>query len=186
MRFILQTDHDSVITKACRLLLRRYRRSNVQTSNVWKKVGFVNGNGNTLENSFYHFTDRGLIKGKYTYRLKQIDFNGNFEYHNLSNEVIVGLPEKFSLSQNYPNPFNPSTKINYDLPFDANVSLKVFDMTGREVITIVNEFKTAGYYVADFHAFESFDGSVSVQDFSRCKRAELYFGEENGACEVSL
>ena len=123
-----------------------------QTSNEWKKVGYVAGNGNTLENSFYQFTDRGLIQGKYIYRLKQTDFNGNFEYHNLSNEVIVGSPEKFSLSQNYPNPFNPSTKINYDLPFDAKVSLKVFDMTGREVATLVNEFKTAGYYIADFNA----------------------------------
>jgi len=123
-----------------------------QSTNDWRKVGFVTGNGNTSENSFYQFTDRGLNEGKYIYRLKQTDFNGNFAYHNLSNEVIVGNPEKFSLSQNYPNPFNPSTKINYDLPFDAKVSLKVFDMTGREVATLVNEFKTAGYYIADFNA----------------------------------
>lgn len=123
-----------------------------QMTNEWKKVGYVAGNGNTLENSFYQFTDRGLNEGKYIYRLKQTDFNGNFAYHNLSNEVIVGSPEKFNLSQNYPNPFNPSTKINYDLPFDAKVSLKVFDMTGREVATLVNEFKTAGYYIADFNA----------------------------------
>lgn len=129
---------------------RRDARS--ETQDVWKKAGFVNGNGNTTENNFYQFTDRGLSQGKYNYRLKQIDFNGNFAYHNLSDEVIVGSPAKFSLSQNYPNPFNPSTKINYDLPFDANVSLKVFDMTGREVVTLVNEFKTAGYYIADFNA----------------------------------
>ena len=129
---------------------RRDARS--ETQDVWKKIGFVTGNGNTSENSFYQFTDRGLIEGKYIYRLKQTDFNGNFSYHNLSNEVIVGSPEKFSLSQNYPNPFNPSTKINYDLPFDTKVSLKVFDMTGREVATLVNEFKTAGYYIAEFNA----------------------------------
>ena len=123
-----------------------------QSTNDWRKVGYIAGNGNTSENSFYQFTDRGLSQGKYIYRLKQTDFNGNFAYHNLSNEVIVGSPDKFSLSQNYPNPFNPSTKINYDLPFDAKVSLKIFDMTGREVATLVNEFKTAGYYIADFNA----------------------------------
>ncbi len=123
-----------------------------QMANEWKKAGFVAGNGNTSENSFYQFTDRGLSHGKYIYRLKQTDFNGNYEYHNLSNEVIVGSPEKFSLSQNYPNPFNPSTKINYDLPFDAKVSLKVFDMTGREVVTLVNELQSSGYYTVDFNA----------------------------------
>nr|HMS65922.1 T9SS type A sorting domain-containing protein [Ignavibacteria bacterium] len=129
-------------------------RSNVngQTSSEWIKVGYVNGNGNTNEIRNYQFTDRGLNQGKYNYRLKQIDINGNFNYHNLSNEVIIGLPEKFTLSQNYPNPFNPSTKINYDLPFDANVDLKVFDMTGREVMTLVNDFRSAGYYTVNFNA----------------------------------
>ncbi|MEO8666075.1 MAG: T9SS type A sorting domain-containing protein [Ignavibacteria bacterium] len=118
----------------------------------WNKIGFVRGNGNTSVNSNYQFTDRGLTKGKYNYRLKQIDLNGNFEYHNLANEVVIGSPEKFSLSQNYPNPFNPSTKINFDLPYDANVNLKVFDMTGREVMTLVNEFRAAGYYTVGFNA----------------------------------
>jgi photosystem II stability/assembly factor-like uncharacterized protein len=125
---------------------------NGQVTGDWRKVGSVNGSGTTHEMTNYSFTDRGLQKGHYNYRLKQTDFNGNFEYFNLSNEVIVGSPEKFSLSQNYPNPFNPSTKINYDLPYDANVSLTVYDMTGKEVAKLVNEFKPAGYYVADFNA----------------------------------
>ncbi len=122
-----------------------------QMSNEWRKVGFVSGNGNTTENKNYQFTDRGLSQGKYNYRLKQIDFNGGFDYHNLSDEVIIGMPGKFNLSQNYPNPFNPSTKINYDLPFDSKVTLKVFDMTGREAASLVNEFKPAGYYTVDFN-----------------------------------
>ncbi len=122
-----------------------------QTSEAWKKVGFVNGSGNTSENQNYQFIDRGLSMGKYNYRLKQIDFNGGFNYHNLSDEVIVGVPDKFSLSQNFPNPFNPSTKISYSLPFDSKVTLKVFDMTGREAASLVNEFKPAGYYTVDFN-----------------------------------
>ncbi|MBL8008600.1 MAG: T9SS type A sorting domain-containing protein [Ignavibacteria bacterium] len=123
-----------------------------QINGEWRKTGFVNGNGTTAENSFYEFTDRGLSQGKYNYRLKQTDYNGNFEYFNLSNEVIIGSPEKFRLSQNFPNPFNPSTKISFDLPFDAKVSLKVFDMTGREVASLVNEFRTSGYYTVNFNA----------------------------------
>jgi hypothetical protein len=91
-----------------------------------------------------------LNTGKYNYRLKQIDYNGNFEYFNLSNEVIIGIPDKFDLSQNYPNPFNPTTKINFDLPFDSKVTMKKFDITGREIETMVNEIREAGYYTVTF------------------------------------
>jgi len=84
------------------------------------------------------------------YRLKQVDFNGNFEYFNLANEVNVGVPGKFALGQNYPNPFNPTTKINYELAADSKVSIKIYDMTGREMYNLVNEVKPAGYYTAEF------------------------------------
>ena len=63
------------------------------------------------------------------------------------------MPKKFDLSQNYPNPFNPNTVISYQLPVDSKVSLVIYDMTGREVKTLVNERRTAGYYTI------SFDGS---------------------------
>jgi len=128
------------------------RDSRSQTQDVWNKVGYVNGNGTSSTAHSYSFTDRGLNSGKYNYRLKQIDFNGNFEYFNLSNEVIIGVPSNFELSQNYPNPFNPSTKINYDLPFDSKVSIKLFDMSGKEVANLVSEVKTAGYYTVNFNA----------------------------------
>jgi hypothetical protein len=59
---------------------------------------------------------------------------------------------KFDISQNYPNPFNPSTKINFDLPFDSKVQIKIFDITGREMTQIVNETKTAGYHTVQFNA----------------------------------
>ena len=118
----------------------------------WSKVGNVNGNGTSTVPHNYSFVERGLATGKYNYRLKQIDFNGNFTYYDLSNEVIVGVPTKFDLSQNYPNPFNPATKINYDLPFDSKVSIKLFDLSGREVASLVNEVKTAGYHTINFNA----------------------------------
>jgi PKD repeat protein len=127
-------------------------RSNVrgETSNEWAKIGFINGNGTTNESKNYSFTDRGLNTGKYNYRLKQIDYNGNFEYFNLSNEVSIGIPDKYDLSQNYPNPFNPTTKINFDLPFDSKVTMKIFDITGREITTLVNDIHEAGYYTVTF------------------------------------
>ncbi|MBK8981833.1 MAG: T9SS type A sorting domain-containing protein [Ignavibacteria bacterium] len=64
----------------------------------------------------------------------------------------MGVPNKFKLSQNYPNPFNPSTRIDFALPNNGNVILKIYDLTGKEVETIVNDFRTAGYYTINFNA----------------------------------
>lgn len=118
----------------------------------WSKIAFIKGNGTTSENKNYSFVDKSLNAGKYNYRLKQIDFNGNYEYINLSNEIIIGVPSKFDLSQNYPNPFNPVTKINFDIPVESKVSIKIFDITGREVANLVNEIRPAGYYTIAFDA----------------------------------
>lgn len=118
----------------------------------WSKVGAVAGNGTTSQPISYEFTDRNVASGIYNYRLKQIDFNGNFEYFNLSNEIEIGVPAKFELAQNYPNPFNPSTKINFALPSNGNINLSVFDIDGRLVSNISEGFRTAGYYSLDFSA----------------------------------
>ncbi len=68
-------------------------------------------------------------------------------------EQLTSVPTEFSLSQNYPNPFNPSTSIEFSLPRSTEVSLRVFDMLGKEVVTLVNENKSTGSYRV------SFDGS---------------------------
>ncbi|MBX7043393.1 MAG: T9SS type A sorting domain-containing protein [Ignavibacteria bacterium] len=144
-------------------------------SGTWAKVGFVAGSGTTSEIRNYEFTDRNLASGKYQYRLKQIDYNGNFEYFNLSNEVEIGVPARFDLAQNYPNPFNPSTKINFSLPVDGNASLTVYDNSGRLVSNIASGFKSAGYYSVDFNAanlssgvyFYKLEFTGSGQNFSK-------------------
>ena len=117
----------------------------------WNKVGFVRGYGNSNSVNYYSYTDRGLQSGKYFYRLKQTDLNGNIEYFNLNNEVNIGIPVKFELSQNYPNPFNPSTNLEFGIPDLGFVSLKVYNASGREVAILVNEVKTAGYYSVSFN-----------------------------------
>lgn len=120
------------------------------------KIGYVNGKGNSNTQTKYSFNDLKLKTGKYNYRLKQIDLNGSYTYYNLPGEVEISLPKSFSLSQNYPNPFNPLTKIDFDLPYDCSVSIKIYDISGREIKILLNEKKTAGYYTLDFNS-----GSIS-------------------------
>jgi len=122
----------------------------IKNSNVWTESGFVKGFGTTNEQKMYSFADKKLAKNIYDYRLKQIDFNGNYEYYPLSMEMSIGSPNKFEVSQNYPNPSNPKTKIDFQIPFDGKVSLKVYDLTGREVTTLINETRESGYYTAEF------------------------------------
>ncbi len=121
-------------------------------TNQWSKVGYVQGKGVSNTRTNYTYDDKKLNSGKYNYRLKQIDNNGNYAYYQLSSEVNIELPKKYDLSQNYPNPFNPVTKIDYDLPFNSRVSIILYDMTGREVKTLVNETAGAGYYTLNFNA----------------------------------
>lgn len=118
----------------------------------WSKVGFVEGHGTSNEAHSYSFKDRNLPSNTYKYRLKQIDFNGNYQYHELQNEVVIEKPRSFSLAQNFPNPFNPSTKINYELPDDGKVNLIIYDITGRQVAQLINEIQPAGYYNMEFNA----------------------------------
>ena len=80
-----------------------------------------------------------------------MDFDGTYEYSN-SIEVEVIAPVVFSLDQNYPNPFNPSTKITFSIASDALVSLKVFDLLGQEIITLIDQDLSAGIHTYNFDA----------------------------------
>jgi len=120
----------------------------------WEVVGFIQGHGNSNSTKVYSFTDKNPSLGKLKYRLKQLDTDGGFSY---SNEIEVDItpPTEFTLMQNYPNPFNPVTTIRYSIPsifgFEAlTVKLKVFDVLGNEIATLVNEPKTPGNYEVKF------------------------------------
>jgi hypothetical protein len=125
-------------------------RKSAETHAVWKKIGFVNGHGNTNEPKMYSYGDKNLPTGKYFYRLKQIDFNGNYEYFDLFTEVVIGKPQTFKLWQNYPNPSNPKSKIDFEIPERNNVSIKIYNILGEEVSELINEFKEPGYYTVEF------------------------------------
>lgn len=131
---------------------RRMQGTKDAAYNDWQKIAFVKGAGTTNNEQVYTYKDAKLVTGKYQYRLKQIDYNNNFEFFNLSSPdaVEIGKPKNADVSQNYPNPSNPKSRIDYQIPLNGMVSLKVYDVIGREVTTIVNEYKEAGYYTAEF------------------------------------
>ncbi len=121
----------------------------------WVTIAFVEGIGTTTQPQHYeHFDplpDDLVIISTLSYRLKQIDTDGSFEYSHVI-EVNLELPKTAQLQQNYPNPFNPTTTIFYSIPTSDFVSLKVYDILGREVQTLVGEFQEAGTYSIIFDA----------------------------------
>ena len=128
------------------------RKVGIEQSSVgnYEKIGFINGNGNSNSPKYYSFEDKNVVNGKYSYRLKQIDTDGKYEYSKTI-EVDLGTPKEYSLLQNYPNPFNPVSTIEYSVPSAGFVSLKVYDCLGKEVTTLVNEKKDAGKYTVNFN-----------------------------------
>jgi len=124
---------------------RRYDKTD------WLEIGFVPGHGTTTEKQNYSYIDQNVNAGIYSYRLKQVDFDGTFEY---SNEILVNVtaPLEFTLDQNYPNPFNPSTTINYSIPNSSFVQLIVYNSIGQEIATLVNELIEGGNHSVDFDA----------------------------------
>jgi len=124
---------------------RRYDKTD------WLKIGFVPGHGTTTEKQNYSYIDQNVNAGIYSYRLKQVDFDGTFEY---SNEILVNVtaPLEFTLDQNFPNPFNPSTTINYSIPNSSFVQLIVYNSIGQEIAILVNEIIEGGNHSVDFDA----------------------------------
>ena len=112
---------------------------------TFDKIAFVPGSGTTTEAKTYSYRDTALTSIENYYRLKQLDLNGSHSYSNII-KVDLNPPEIFILRQNYPNPFNPNTKIRYEIPRESKVVIKIFDILGAEVQTLLNEEKKPGVY----------------------------------------
>ncbi len=145
-------------------------------NDVWEKIAFVTGNGTKTEAHYYSFKDENLDVGKHSYRLKQIDFDGSYEYsHVVYVDVIV--PIDFELLQNYPNPFNPSTTIKFAIPEASMVTLAVFNALGEEVALLVDSFMESGIYEVNFDAIGLNSGMyfyrIQAGDFNQVKKMTL-------------
>lgn len=112
-------------------------------NSAFQTIGFVDGNGTSTNRLTYNFSDVDLKESRYYYRLKQIDFDGTFEY---SPEVMVDIPAlaDFILHQNFPNPFNPSTKIRFTVPMRSLVKITLHDVLGREIRILFNSESDRG------------------------------------------
>ncbi len=126
----------------------------ISSNTEWTKIGYNKGSGNSSTSTSYNFIDSNIVGLKnIKYRLKQIDFDGSYEY---SQEIEVNsddvpILEEFLLHNNYPNPFNPSTTISYQIQNEAITTLKIFDISGREISTLVNKNQKPGIYKVNFN-----------------------------------
>ncbi|HQF43468.1 MAG TPA: T9SS type A sorting domain-containing protein, partial [Ignavibacteriaceae bacterium] len=146
----------------------------ISSEQDWEVIGFVAGKGTTTEVQNYSFTDNLThtlnLNQMIRYRLKQIDYDGSFKFSS-EIEIEIKSPDIFSLEQNYPNPFNPTTKIKYSIPTvtlrqaqsDNWVTLKVYDVLGNEITTLVNERKPAGNYEVEFSGSDLTSGIYFYQ-----------------------
>ncbi len=111
---------------------------------VWSKIGFVSGAGNSNAPKEYGYVDAVNENATYSYRLKQIDQDGKFTYNNAIEVHVNAAVNSYQLAQNFPNPFNPATTIRFSVPQMENASVKVYDVTGREVVTLFNGVAAPG------------------------------------------
>lgn len=135
-----------------------------ENESIWSTLTFIDGSGTSTFIIHYDYKDELFQPGKYRYRLKQIDYNGQYEY---SDELEIEYINKFDffLFQNFPNPFNSSTIIKYSIPNTGNesvrsllVTLKVYDILGNEIIVLVSEEKPIGNYEVMFEPVDLASG----------------------------
>ena len=125
----------------------------------------LQGQGSVSHQTTYTFTDNTVQENEsYDYRLSDVDYDGNVEYHSLQLMGVssTNIPEQFILYPNYPNPFNPVTTIRYDLPDDAHVTLTIYDLMGSEVIKLLDGPKTSGSRSIQWNARDEQGRAVSA------------------------
>jgi len=131
-------------------------------------TALISGHGNSSTGHEYSYTDRNVEDGvMYWYKIEEVSTDGSSTFHGPVSVVGVSpIPTEFGLSQNYPNPFNPETAFKYTLPEDSEVSIRIYDLLGKEVKTLVGKHQQAGYYT------ETWDG---LDDEGRVASSGIYF-----------
>jgi hypothetical protein len=121
----------------------------------WTTIAFVNGSGTTTEIQNYSYVDdysQMPYEGTSLYRLKQIDYNGDFEYSEQLAVNLIFTPSEYYISQNYPNPFNPSTTIKYSLPVESNVKINIYNSLGEMIEELISKAQSFGNYEVTWNA----------------------------------
>ena len=119
--------------------------------NEFATIGYVNGKGTTTERQDYVYMDIIAADGKYSYRLKQIDYLGRYGYSEII-EIELRAFNSYLLEQNYPNPFNPATTIGYGIKEKSSVKILILNSIGEEVASLVDAEKESGYHTVVFNA----------------------------------
>ncbi|MCH7964257.1 MAG: VCBS repeat-containing protein [Bacteroidetes bacterium] len=157
-------------------LLPPHKQGDTEGSGDWEMIGFIPGHGTTTEPYKYSFKDEVISQGSFQYRLKQIDYNGSFTYSDEVN-IDMTLPLEFKLFQNFPNPFNPGTVISWQLALPNFVTLKIYDVLGSKVATLINTELQAGNYKIEFDGAEFPSGiyfyQLNADNFSDVKKMIL-------------
>ena len=113
------------------------------TTLQWETVDFIVGHGTTLEAQSYSYRIEGLAPGRHVFRLKQIDFDGTFEY-GPELEVTVEMPEMYFLSEVYPNPFNPEARLDFAVRQSQQVTVAAYNMLGQRVLELYSGVPAEG------------------------------------------
>lgn len=143
----------------------------------WSRIAFVQGNGTINQPVEYTYMDKKLMPNKYFYRLKQIDYNGNFEYFELPLYVLISKPQAFSMGQNYPNPSNPKSNIDFQIPEKTFVNISVYNILGQQITTLINGETEAGIYTVVFDGTNLASGTyiyrITAGSFTEIKKMIL-------------
>jgi hypothetical protein len=129
-----------------------YRSSERGSYEDWSMLSFIPGNGTTTEIVNYSYTDKGLLRGSYKYKLIQVDFDGSRTEGDILTVSFDDSNLDYSLEQNYPNPFNPSTKIAFSIPEAEEVTISLYSTLGEKIRDIYKGERDAGNHEIDFHA----------------------------------
>ncbi len=152
---------ESELDNAYWIIERKEVNSDLSKAQVFQSLMTIEGQGTKSSATNYAEIDYAVEVGKtYVYRLADVSMDGVKSYHN-EVTVTVELPNKFTLEPNSPNPFNPETTIKFRLPVASRVSLKIYNILGQEVVTLIDRTLEGGFHEAVWRGLNKYNQSVA-------------------------